>query len=72
MAKEAVNEESQENIKVANVGDMIEVKTGLFKGKRGEVVLVRENSVIIKTGINPKTGEPMKTVVNHKNYKKMK
>ena len=73
MAKEVVNEEEgKEIINVANIGDMIEVKKGQFKGKKGEVLIVRENSVIIKTGTNPKTEEPIKTVVNHKNYKKIK
>ncbi|MDL0418655.1 DUF2187 family protein [Caldibacillus thermoamylovorans] len=53
-------------------GDMVEVKRGRYKGKKGEVLIVKENSVIIQLGINPKTGEPVKTVVNHKNYKRVK
>lgn len=51
---------------------MVEVKRGRYKGKKGEVLIVKENSVIIQLGINPKTGEPVKTVVNHKNYKRVK
>jgi uncharacterized protein YkvS len=53
-------------------GDIVEVKRGRYKGKKGEVLIVKENSVIIQLGINPKTGEPVKTVVNHKNYKRVK
>ncbi|MEG6531992.1 DUF2187 family protein [Caldibacillus thermoamylovorans] len=58
--------------KKAKEGDMVEVKRGRYKGKKGEVLIVKENSVIIQLGINPKTGEPVKTVVNHKNYKRVK
>jgi uncharacterized protein YkvS len=53
-------------------GDIVEVKRGRYKGKKGEVLIVKENSVIIQLGLNPKTGEPVKTVVNHKNYKRVK
>lgn len=73
-----VNEEKNSNkvqdkkVNKANVGDTIEVKRGQFKGAKGEVLIVRENSVIIKMGMNEKTGEPIKTVVNHKNYRKIK
>ena len=72
MANEtSVNENEKENTKVtkAEVGDTIQVKRGHQKGKKGKVVAVRENSVIVELGINPNTGEPVKTVVNHKNYK---
>jgi len=74
MSNEEINntEVKETNVKKANVGDMIEVKKGQFKGIKGEVLVVRENSVIIKIGMNEKTGEPIKTVVNHKNYKKIK
>ncbi|RSK28417.1 DUF2187 domain-containing protein [Bacillus sp. HMF5848] len=51
----------------AQVGDMIKVKVGEKKGKRGQVVTVRENSVIVEFGTNEK-GVPIRTVVNHKNY----
>ena len=46
--------------KKAKEGDMVEVKRGRYKGKKGEVLIVKENSVIIQLGINPKTGEPVK------------
>jgi len=51
----------------ANVGDIIQFSRDgqTYKGK---VLVVRDNSVIVKFGINPKTKEPLKTVVNHKNY----
>lgn len=59
-------------IKKANIGDNIQVIKGERKGKTGEVLTVRENSVIVKIGIKPQTGEPIKIVVNHKNYKRLK
>ncbi|SHF83042.1 DUF2187 family protein [Ornithinibacillus halophilus] len=59
-------------IKKANEGDQIKVVKGEAKGNEGTVLTVRENSVIIKIGTNDKTGEPIKTVVNHKNYKIVK
>jgi uncharacterized protein YkvS len=69
-----VAEKTEENVKVnkANVGDTIEIKRGIKKGKKGTVVIVREKSVIVEIGTNPNTGEPIKTVVNHKNYKVIK
>ncbi|WP_420806009.1 DUF2187 family protein [Bacillus kwashiorkori] len=53
----------------ANIGDKIQIKRGLHKGKKGNVIQILENSVIVELGMNAKTGEPIKTVVNHKNYK---
>ncbi|MGJ9458326.1 DUF2187 family protein [Oceanobacillus sp. CF4.6] len=61
--------QEQKAIKQAYVGDKVQVVKGEQKGKNGEVLTVRENSVIIKIGTHPVTGEPLKTVVNHKNYK---
>lgn len=52
----------------AKEGDMIHIKKGPYKGKKGEVLIVRENSVIVNIGTDSDTGEPIKTVVNHKNY----
>jgi len=52
----------------AKEGDMIDIKKGEYKGKKGEVLIVRENSVIVNIGTDSDTGEPIKTVVNHKNY----
>lgn len=73
MEKETVTKGNLEGKrKKAKEGDMVEVKRGRYKGKKGEVLIVKENSVIIQFGINPKTGEPVKTVVNHKNYKRVK
>lgn len=54
-----------------NIGDMIQIKKGAEQGAKGKVVVLRENSVIVEIGINSKTDEPIKTVVNHKNYKKI-
>lgn len=69
---DAKNEE--ENIKVnkAKVGDTIQIKRGPKKGKKAKVVGIRENSAIVELGINYNTGEPVKTVINHKNYKLVK
>jgi uncharacterized protein YkvS len=61
------NEKVEEN--KANIGDTIHIKKGKQKGKKGKVVVLRENSVIVELGVNPNTGEPIKTVVNHNNYK---
>jgi len=54
------------------LGDLVQVKRGPHKGTKGKVVVIRENSVIIEMGKNPKTNEPIRTVVNHKNYKKVR
>ncbi|WP_338448875.1 DUF2187 family protein [Niallia oryzisoli] len=59
-------------INKATEGDTIEIKKGPMKGKKGIVIVSRENSVIVEIGTNSKTDEPIKTVVNHKNYKKAK
>ena len=63
------NEKEKAPQKKANIGDTIHIKKGKQKGKKGKVVVMRENSVIVELGINPNTGEPIKTVVNHNNYK---
>lgn len=52
----------------ANVDDTIEILNGDFKGKKGKVLIVRENSVIVELGRNKVRDEPIKTVINHKNY----
>ncbi|WP_154663534.1 DUF2187 family protein [Neobacillus dielmonensis] len=75
MADEAIlDEKNEDNTKTgkAKIGDMVEIKRGKRKGEKAEVISLRENSVIVELGINKKTGEPIKTVVNHKNYKRMK
>lgn len=63
------NEKKAPNVKI---GDYVQIKRGPKKGTRGKVVVVRENSVIIEIGKNRKTNEPIRTVVNHKNYKRVR
>ncbi|MFJ5622805.1 DUF2187 family protein [Peribacillus loiseleuriae] len=73
MAGEKDNRKNPTDIKKkVNVGDMVDIKGGLEKGKKGKVVIVRENSVIVEIGRNTKKDEPINTVVNHKNYKLIK
>ena len=71
-----VEEQKKESEKTKDLkvkeGDTIQIKKGVQTGKKGKVVVLRENSVIVEVGINPNTGEPVKTVVNHKNYKVVK
>ncbi|MED3575699.1 DUF2187 family protein [Cytobacillus praedii] len=55
--------------KKPGMGDIIQILKGEAKGKQGKVIVLRENSVIVEIGVNSKTDEPIKTVVNHKNYK---
>ncbi|MBP2078767.1 DUF2187 family protein [Oceanobacillus polygoni] len=69
---EETNEANVDTKKKVNEGDKIQIIKGEQKGKTGEVLMIRENSVIVKIGNNKGTGEPIKTVVNHKNYKRMK
>jgi uncharacterized protein YkvS len=75
MVQELFQEELKQErkpVKKAKVGDMIEFKQGKRKGRKAKVIIVRENSVIVEIGKNPNTGEPIRTVVNHRNYKKVK
>lgn len=72
MATEENTTKEKSQPKKASEGDMIKVVKGEQKGKQGKVLLVRENSVIIQIGEHSETGEPIKTVVNHKNYKQVK
>ncbi|MBU8769735.1 DUF2187 family protein [Cytobacillus oceanisediminis] len=58
--------------KKADVGDTINILSGSEKGKKGRVIVVRDNSVIVELGINPKKDEPIKTVISHKRYKVVK
>ncbi|MDR7000129.1 DUF2187 family protein [Neobacillus niacini] len=51
--------------------ELVEIKTGEYKGKKAKVIQVRDNSVIVELGLKTKAGEPVLTVVNHKNYKKL-
>ncbi|MUK88402.1 DUF2187 domain-containing protein [Ornithinibacillus sp. L9] len=66
------NTVEQRNVQKADEGDTIQVTKGEHKGTKGKVLTVRDNTVIIEMGTNPKTGEPIKTVVNHKKYKILK
>jgi uncharacterized protein YkvS len=52
----------------ANIGDVIAFKREGEKFE-GEVIGVRENSVIVEYGISKHKNEPLRTIVNHKNYK---
>ncbi|WP_080873756.1 DUF2187 family protein [Oceanobacillus timonensis] len=65
--------QEQEPVKqedMAEVGETISIVRGEYKGEKAEVLLIRDNSVIVRIGNHPSTGEPIKTVVNHKNYKR--
>ncbi|KOO42923.1 DUF2187 family protein [Priestia koreensis] len=74
MADEFVNDQDATNEKANNVkeGSKIEVKKGQWKGRKGEVFIVRDNSVLVDLGIDSETNEPIRTVVNHRNYKVIK
>ncbi|WP_286228506.1 DUF2187 family protein [Neobacillus mesonae] len=52
----------------ANIGDNIVFKRE-GSSYEGIVIVVRENSVIVKYGYNKEKDEPITTIVNHKNYK---
>jgi uncharacterized protein YkvS len=69
MAEETSSEEKINSVTKANIGDKIKISKGVEKGRTGKVVALRENSVIAEIGMNVKKDEPIKTVVNHKNYK---
>jgi len=57
-----------DEIEQANVGQTIDIIGGEYKGEKGEVLMVRDKSVIVRLGKDDDTGEPIKTVVNHRNY----
>ncbi|MCM3615955.1 YkvS family protein [Sutcliffiella horikoshii] len=59
----------ESNTSTVQVGDMIQINKGSKKGSKGTVIVVRDSSVIVELGKNPNTGEPIRTVINHKNYK---
>ena len=52
----------------AKVGDIISFKRE-GNSFEGEVSAIRENSVIVQYGFSKDKGEPLITIVNHKNYK---
>lgn len=67
------NENGKEKNSLVKVqlDELVEIKTGEYKGKKAKVIQVRDNSVIVELGLKTKAGEPVLTVVNHKNYKKL-
>ncbi|GEN86653.1 DUF2187 family protein [Oceanobacillus sp. FSL W8-0428] len=70
MEEENLEQQAVKPENIAEVGETISIVRGEHKGKKAEVLIVRENSVIVRIGNHPSTGEPIKTVVNHKNYKR--
>ncbi|WP_152656747.1 DUF2187 family protein [Oceanobacillus sp. CFH 90083] len=70
MEEENLEQQPVKQEDIAEVGETISIVRGEFKGKKAEVLIIRENSVIVRIGNHPSTGEPIKTVVNHKNYKR--
>ncbi|CAG9621688.1 DUF2187 family protein [Sutcliffiella rhizosphaerae] len=64
---------TEETNKTPNIqiGDMIQINKGSKKGSTGTVIVVRDSSVIVEIGKNLNTGEPVRTVINHKNYKQI-
>lgn len=74
MAEEKSKNESgkeKESLVDVQLDQLVEIKTGEYKGKKAKVIQVRDNSVIVELGMKTKAGEPVLTVVNHKNYKKL-
>ena len=74
MAEEKSKNESgkeKESLVDVQLDQLVEIKTGEYKGKKAKVIQVRDNSVIVELGLKTKAGEPVLTVVNHKNYKKL-
>jgi len=52
----------------AKIGDVITFKRE-GETHEGVVTGVRENSVMVDYGVSKEKNEPLKTIVNHKNYK---
>ncbi|WP_226669819.1 DUF2187 family protein [Metabacillus litoralis] len=53
---------------VAKIGDVISFKREDVSHE-GVVTGIRENSVMVQYGRSKDKDEPLKTIVNHKNYK---
>jgi len=51
----------------AKIGDVISFKRE-GETHEGVVTGVRENSVMVDYGVSKEKNEPLKTIVNHKNY----
>jgi uncharacterized protein YkvS len=52
----------------AKIGDNISFNRE-GQSYKGNVKVVRENSVIVDYGYNKEKSQPLTTIVNHKNYK---
>jgi uncharacterized protein YkvS len=52
----------------AKIGDNISFNRE-GQSYKGNVTVVRENSVIVEYGYNKEKNQPLITIVNHKNYK---
>lgn len=50
-------------------GDNIEILDGSFKGEKGTIIAVYNNSSAIELSTKETNGKPRKTVVSHKHYK---
>jgi uncharacterized protein YkvS len=59
------------DVATAKMGDTISFKRE-DKTHEGTVTGVRENSVMVQYGVSKDKGEPLATIVNHKNYKIIK
>ncbi len=53
-------------------GDTIQITEGDFKGEKGTIIGVYNNSSSIELDIREADDKPRKTVIQHKNYKKVK
>ncbi|RXI96541.1 mitochondrial 54S ribosomal protein L40 [Anaerobacillus alkaliphilus] len=52
-------------------GDAIQITAGDFKGEKGTIIGVYNNSSSIELDTREENDKPRKTVVQHKNYKKL-
>ncbi|OIJ11225.1 hypothetical protein BKP45_14320 [Anaerobacillus alkalidiazotrophicus] len=53
-------------------GDMIKITAGDFKGEKGKIIGVYNNSSSVELDIKEADDKPRKTVIAHKNYKVIK
>lgn len=54
---------------VAQPGDAVQITAGDFKGEKGRIIGVYNNSSSIELDTKEANDKPRKTVVAHKNYK---
>ena len=52
--------------------EIVEVVSGSLKGKKAKVIAVYTNSVAVEFDKKEKDGSSVRTVLSHKEYKKMK